>query len=402
MLWVISSAAVGAAASDPPDSTWVQLQGLPAQGRAPIFAVAVDPANNQVVIAANSQGSVVRSANGGRSWSTVHPGRTAIDAISFSPFSNGLVLAGTRGDGALVSHDAGSTWSVAAGLGGRSVRVFGFALTAIAAGTDHGVFTSEDGTSWTPSGLTTPGIRALAVEAIHAPVRLLAGSDVEAAGGALTFFQSVDGGATWKRLTPALTGTMTLRLVSGPLPPTGNVRPLLAATNSGLFASADNGATFNPLSGGGLLPTTDYTDVAFVTSHFDRFYVASDGGGSGSGGLWRTSDGGQTFPTLRPPQASVTALAVSNDEQPTLYVAMFQPSTHAATLWAFHDTGGIPVGPTSGSSTVASAARKGNDSEASAFGRLLASPELPYVALGFGAVVVILVAVVNHFRGRYR
>ena len=385
----------------PPDSTWVALKPLPGQGRVALFALAVDPANNQVVLAANSQGSLLRTTNGGGSWTTVHSSRVTVNTIAFSPYVAGLVLAGTRGGGALASKDDGATWAAVGGLDGRNVRAFGFALTLEVAGTDHGVYTSADGIGWTQSGLTSPTISAIAVEAIHEPVRLLAGTDAQESGGALSMWLSVDGGATWKRSSPAISGTMTLRLVSGPLPPVGNVRPLLAGTNTGLFTSTDNGATFDPLSGGGLLPTTDYTQVAFLTSHHDRYYVASDGGGSGSGGLWRSNDGGQTFASLRPPQSSVTALAVSNDELPTLYVATFQPSTHAVSLWTYHDTFGPPVGPPTSPSPLASAARLGHASDAGLIG-FLSSPQLPYIGLGLGALAVVLTAIAAHLRGRNR
>ena len=384
-----------------PDSTWVALGPLPGQGRVALFAMAVDPANNQVVLAANSQGYLLRTTNGGGSWTTAHSATSTVNTIAFSPNVAGFVLAGTRGGGALASKDDGATWTAVGGLDGRNVRVFGFALNLVVAGTDHGVYTSADGLRWAQSGLTSPTISAIAVEAVHEPVRLLASSDAQASGATVSMWLSVDGGATWKRSSPAISGTMTLRLVSGPLPPVGNVRPLLAGTNTGLFTSSDNGATFNPLSGGGLLPTTDYTQVAFLTNHHDRFYVASDGGGSGSGGLWRTNDGGQTFASLRPPQSSVTAMAVSNDELPTLYVATFQPSTHAVTLWTYHDTFGPPVGPPTSPSPLATAARLRHVSDVGLMG-FLSSPQLPYIGLGVGAIAVVLTAIAAHLRGRYR
>ena len=398
-LWLIAIAASVALAGALPDSTWVALKPLPGQGRSAIFALAVDPNNNQDLVAANSQGSLLRTTNGGGTWSTVHTGRQTLNTVSFSPFAAGLVLAGTRGGGALVSRDSGATWSSPSGLDGRNVRVFAFALNLIAAGTDHGVFTSSDGRTWTSSALSNSSISAIAVLAVHDPVRLIAGTDSQTSGGTLPLFESLDAGATWKQFNPPITGTMTVRLAAGPLPPTGAVRPLLLGTNTGLFLSTDNGATYNPLSGGGLLPTTDYTQLAFITTHFDRFYAASDGGGSGSGGLWRTNDQGQTYVSLQPPQPSVTAVAVSNDEQPTLYVALFQPSNHAATLWTYHDTGGTPVGPARGAPT-ASTTRLSRDAGRSVLSGLLASPELPYIGLGLGALAVVVTAVVAHLRGR--
>ncbi|HET9780137.1 MAG TPA: hypothetical protein VFR33_00020 [Candidatus Dormibacteraeota bacterium] len=394
-------ASITALADALPDSTWVALPPLPHQGSNAIFALAVDPANNQALLAGNAQGSVLKSANGGISWNVVHAGKSPMITIAFSPYTSGLVLAGTRSGGGLISRDGGTTWSTAAGLEGRTVHVFAFSLTIVAAGTDHGVYTSNDGASWSQTSLSNRSIDALAVEAIHAPVRLIAGSDTQVSGS-LPLYQSMDGGASWTTLTPALSGTIVVKLATGPLPPTGNVRPLVVGTNTGLFLSADNAANFTPLSGGALLPTTDYTEAAFITDHFDRFYAASDGGGSKSGGLWRTDDGGQSFNSLQPPQPSVTALAVSNDEQPVLYAATFRPSTHASTLWAYHDTGGTPQGPPATESPVASGARSSSSGGASGLAQLLSSPQLPYVGLGLGALAVVLTAVVAHLRSRYR
>jgi hypothetical protein len=401
-LWVIGLTISSAAAAALPDSTWVALPSLPNQPKAALFALAVDPSNSQVVIAGDAQGSLVRTTSGGSAWTTAFNGKSAILTISFSPNTPRLVFAGTRGGGGLVSRDDGATWSVARGLEGRSVRVFAFALTFVAAGTDRGVYTSSTGSVWAPSGLSGVSVGALAVEAIHDPVRLVAGSDVQPPSGGLALYQSVDGGLSWQTLRPPISGTITVRLAAGPLPPTGNVRPLLAGTNSGLFTSRDNGTTFSPLSGGGLLPTTDYTQAAFITTHFDRFYVASDGGGSGAGGLWRTNNAGQTFTSLRPPELSITALAVSNEEKPVLYLATFRPSTHVATIWAYHDTGGTPQGPSATPSVSASGVRATPPTQISLVEELTRSGQLPYIALGLGALAVILTAVAAHLRGRYR
>ena len=160
--------------------------------------------------------------------------------------------------------------------------------------------------------------------------------------------------------------------------------------------------SFHPLSGGGLLPTTDYTQVSFITDHHDHFYAASDGGGSGSGGLWRTNDGGRSFNSMEPPEASVTALAVSNDEQPTLYVATFEPSSHIPHVWTFHDTGGTPQGPIAAESPAASGARPAHAKDTSMLSQILGSPQLPYLGLGLGALAVILTAIAAHLRARTR
>ena len=394
----------GAIAATLPDSTWVALPSLPKQGQAPVFALAVDPSNNQALIAGNGQGSLLRSTDGGSTWTAVHPGGVAVTTIAFDPFTPGLVMAGTRGAGALMSTDGGQKWSAVTGLDRRDVRVFGFALTLVAAGTDNGVYVSPDGTAWSQSGLLNTSIDALAVAAVHAPVHLVAGSDSSSAAAGPPLYDSVDGGATWTSATPAISGTVVSRLVSGPLPPTGNVRPLVAGTNAGLFSSTDNGATWTPLSGGDLLPSTDYTQVAFVTDHYDRFYVGSDGGGSRAGGLWSTRDKGLHFSSMIPPLASITALAVSNDEAPFLYVATFRAFDHSPALWAYHDTGTAPQGPFTTVTPSASGGRSSRPNRGGLFDFLgvLSSSQTPYIAVGAVALLVLLLAAVAHFRGSRR
>jgi hypothetical protein len=383
-------------------STWVELPLLPQAGKSAILAIAVNPLNNQVVIAGTADGSLIRSSNGGLTWTVVHAGSSGLLNIAYSPVKTGLVLAGTRGGGALVSKDGGATWAAVKGLEARSVRAFGFALTLTAAGTDHGVYVSADGLTWRQSGLATTSIGSLAVAAIHDPVRLVAGSDAASTIGGSPLFQSTDGGTTWAQVRASISGKVVSSIAAGPLPPTGLIRPLVVGTNAGLFTSRDNGATFTPNSGGGLLPSTDYTQVAFITAHFDRFYTASDGGGSASGGLWKTLDAGKHFTSLAPPMPSVTGLAVSNDEAPILYVATFRPADQTPVLWAYRDTGGTPQGPPSTPTPSASGPRTSTPGPAAPSGlsQLLSSSRTPYIAIGLAALIVILLAVVAHFRGR--
>jgi hypothetical protein len=397
--FVAVSMAVSAASLPP--STWVALTPLPGAGHVPVFALAVNPTNDEVLIAGNGQGGLYRSVDGGTKWTAVHTGKSGILTISYSSFNPSMLLAGTRNAGALVSVDGGTHWAAATGLDGRAVRAFGFARSLVVAGTDHGIYSSVDGLAWTPSGLASTSIDAVAVTDVNPPVRIVVGGDGTTSAGSVPLYLSLDGGATWVPMKAAVSGTIVTRLAAGPLPLNGKVRPLVLGTNSGLFISADNGANFKALSGGLLLQSTDYTQVAFTATHFDRFYAASDGGGGGSGGLWSTADSGQHFSSLQPPLLSVTALAASGDELPILYVATFRPADHAPLLWAYHDTGGAPQGPAADFSPPASAAR--TDSASSTgfdLGRLIFSSEAPYIALGIAAVAVIVIAVVSHFRGR--
>lgn len=390
-------AAIAASADALPPSTWVALASLPAGGRAPVFAIAVSPIDDHVLLAGGGAGGIYRSADGGASWTPVLAGKSAVLAIAFSTFNPQVVLAGTRGGGAVISTDAGAKWSAVGGLDGRQVRAFAFAKSLVVAATDRGVYSSDDGSSWSSLGLDSTSIDAIAVAAVNPPVRIFAGG--ESAGPGLPFYESTDAGTTWTPLTPAISGTVITKIAAGPLPPTGNVRPLVVGTNTGLFISVDNAATFTALSAGSLLPSTDYTQVGFTAAHHDRFYAASDGGGE-SGGIWATGDSGQHFSSLQPPLQSVTGLAVSGDEQPVLYVATFRPGDHEVFLWSYHDTGGTPQQPAGSGTHVSGPGLHRVSADQSNLLKLLGDAQLPYIALGVVALAVLALAAISQLRSR--
>ncbi len=391
------------------DSTWTVLAAPPEHLTSPVFALAVDPGANQNVLLGTTTGAIYRSTDGGQTWKLVrrdplHP----VLALSFNPYKPGVVLAGTRGAGVLKSADGGATWSTQAGTETAEARSFGFTKNLTAAGTDRGVLSAREGApTWAPLGLDRLSVAALAVAAINDPSRLVAGGDASRAGETLPLYMSPDGGGTWNQIQGISTAsTIVAALSAGPLPPKSDIRPLLLGTNTALYQSTDNGASWQQLTGGGVLPATDFTSAGFVTTHADRYYVASDGGASDRGGLWSTSDGGQHFSSLQPPVVDVTALAVSNDEQPVLYVATFRPADHLVTIFSYHDTGAQARPPLQPLPPVPSAAPAGPSVAPASrnwLAALLVGPEGPYLVVGAAAVLVMLLAAFAYLRrGRGR
>lgn len=401
-------AGAGPVAAAPADNTWTRLGALPEPLDAPVFALAVDPSANQNLLLGTETGNLYRSTDGGQTWKLSYHSPRAVLAVAFNPYRAGAVLAGTRGGGVLRSTDDGATWMPQPGTENSAPRAFGFSRTAAQAGTDRGVLIGRDNApAWTPLGLDRLSVNALAVSTAGEPARLVAGGDASRGTEALPLYSSADGGTTWAPIQGISTAsTIVAALAAGAPPPKADSRPLVLGTNTALYQSGDSAATWQQVTGGGVLPATDFNAVAFVTSHPDRYYVASDGGASDRGGLWYTGDAGQHFTPLRPPVPAVTALAVSNDEQPTLYMATYRPADHLVVLLSYRDTGGAPqplaepLPAVAGAAPVAAGPRLASGDWLVV---LLTGPEAPFVALAAGAVLVLLLAAVAYLRrGRGR
>src|SRR5262249_59865416 len=103
----------------------------------------------------------------------------------------------------------------------------------------------------------------------------------------LPLFSSADGGRSWAAVPVGAPGavvggsSMVAALASSQAS-----RSLLMGTNTGLFATRDAGASWQQLTGGGVLPATDVTSLAVSPRRADRLYVASGGGGAAQRGPW--------------------------------------------------------------------------------------------------------------------
>lgn len=193
-------------------------------GGARIGALAVSPANNQVILAAVallSKDGIYRSADGGKTWTRVLSGNPGTGVL-FDPINASTAYAALGNsfsggtEGVFKSTDGGQTWSADNGSGanalplasaGRIVLVMDPSHTAtLYAGIANvntssllGLFKSTDGgTSWTQLASTpdycTPQCwydNTIAVDP--------ANSNVIYAGGAFstTLVRSLDGGKSW-------------------------------------------------------------------------------------------------------------------------------------------------------------------------------------------------------------
>lgn len=268
-----------------------------------ITAVAVDPTNDQHVLAAGDTG-VWSTTNGGGTWTKISaaPVRTA---LAIDPHATTSVY-GISGDrkSVLKSADGGATWAP--------------------------VYTGAGSTQ-----INTVLVDAQTAGVVHAGVSF---SD-----GLAQILRSADGGATWSPVLPAglrgaggigPTNTTTLAVLPGVA---GFAVAGIQVYHGGLLAkSLDSGATWSGVSYGGLAPLAapSALAVAGTSAATATLYAALNVMQFGS--LLRSDDGGATWVDLsaglpiRGPQGGFVSNLTTNSTQP---------------LWAYMsewDTGAPP------------------------------------------------------------
>jgi hypothetical protein len=276
-------------------SGWAPAGSLPGLSDGRIWQIAFDPANPAVVAAATDAG-VYLSSDTGLAWTSsgLH---SPTWTVAFDTAGGATSLfAGLKGSGGIrVSHDGGTTWSDAStGLPNRNVRALAVSPAGLAAGTDDGVALSQDGASWYPAGLHGDSVSSLAV-AVNPPAAVFyAGIDYPATAHGYLWALSTSAGSAWSAVSNGLpAGAVVNWIAVGPPSQATGTNPILVLTTKGAYRSTDGGKTWNASAG---IPSgSTLTDATFSPLDPNLVYAGADAGGSSGGGLWRSTDGGQTF-----------------------------------------------------------------------------------------------------------
>lgn len=267
-------------------------------------AAAFDPRDSDRIYAAG-HGAVLRSLDGGSSWSPVL--RTTLvqfqeSTVEIDPQQPDTVFASPGGP-LYRSTDAGDNWTNVSPLGLiMSLAIDPTNSAIVLAGTERGLYRSVDrGTNWT--SILASSLFSLAIAPQNSSVAY--GADISAyyyygieqRPGRL--YTSTNGGSTWSaRENPF--GFHRDALVVDPANPS-----ILYAGSIGLFKSEDSGSTWNQKFLG---IDTLVTHIAFDPQDHDTMYASS------YDGVLRSVDRGETWRVMsrgfdgRP----VTSLAIDS------------------------------------------------------------------------------------------
>jgi photosystem II stability/assembly factor-like uncharacterized protein len=261
---------------------------------AQVSALRVDPSAPGTVYASAFDG-VYKSADGGGTWQGVNNGLpiAPVSALASRPGNPSTLLAATLGSGVWKSADGGGTWtSSAQGLTDSfigSLAVDPSNASTVYAGTDHSgtssqrVFKSADaGATWTQTSLDAGQfpITFLAVNPANAS-QVIAISE-----SAVGYYQSLDAGKTWSTITTSSS---------------------CGGINTIFFDSA--GSVLTPVGSFSSIETF----LIDPSSSSTLYAGASPAIQGGTGGVFRSTDGGQTWAALGSGLSDASVVAIAMD-----------------------------------------------------------------------------------------
>ncbi len=331
---------------------WAPSGSLPGLGSGEIWQVAFAPQNPLLAAAATDNGVYV-SADGGNTWTSsgLRGSRAWTVAFGDQPGQGVAIYAGLANSGTRVSLDSGTSWSNdSAGLPNLDVRDISVTTDGLAAGTDDGVALSATGVTWYSGGLTGDSISALAGIAGPSGPVFFAGVDYETTGspcsaapGSTCLFRRNPTDGQWETISSGLpSGDVVNSISMGPTSLTVTTNPVLVTTAKGTYRSGNGGTSWTASTG---IPQNTYlTDASFSPLDPNLVYAGADAGGSSGGGLFRSTDAGQSFtaanqglPTNHssgePARQEVESIAVAPGQPYATVIAALDPYQGDAAIY---------------------------------------------------------------------
>ena len=229
--------------------------GSPFPGESQIRALAVDPKNSNVVYAGADNG-IYRSEDSGMNWAKLDSPMDGLKiwAIAINPSDPNTIFAGTSPPFLFRTRDGGKSWDKLSANIAQECAI----------------------------GL--PRITALVVDPVDSDT-VLAGVEIDGV------YRSRDGGDTWSQVQG-----ITNPDIHGMAFSLGEQKTVLVSTPREIFASQDDGETFQSLMTSSSLPMPYCRWVAVKPDNPEVLFVANgDAAVGNTGTIRRSTDGGQSW-----------------------------------------------------------------------------------------------------------
>jgi uncharacterized repeat protein (TIGR02543 family) len=300
-------------------ATWVEIYMRDAWD---IQALAVDPADANTIYVGTQQNGIVRTANGGLSWTAGSTGLPLEEfrVLTIDPNDRATLFAGMRPSGIYVSHDGGTTWTSANnGMNfeyvedievNPSASSIIYVLARLSAPTyEQGIFkTTDGGLSWVKlrdagMGWWTGGGIAVDISDPAFETFYVASNQ--------SVLKTTDGGASWMEYPVSTANTETIVIH-----PT-NPQILYAGTvGEGVYKSENGGETWAAMNNG--LRAISFEGDSAHAIEFDKTNPNIIYAGSSNGG-YRSLDHGLNWQKMGFPQWAPIALRTHPDLPGTVF-----------------------------------------------------------------------------------
>jgi photosystem II stability/assembly factor-like uncharacterized protein len=259
-------------------------------------SLAADSRNPDRLYAGTATGQIYLSGDGGRQWNRVAtldaPDNWVVDNLVVDPATPQLIYAGMwglrGGGGVFKSTDSGRTWKSLDGIHGQSIRALAIAPSrtqTVVVGTLEGVFRSDDGgAAWrriSPAGhAEIHSVESVAIDPTN--------PDIIYAGTWHLAWKTTDGGTKWFPIRKGMIDDSDVFSIA--IDPT---RPstVYATACTGIYRSDNAGAEWRKIQG---IPTSSRRTHTLVLDprNTEILYAGT------TEGLWRTPDGGRSWQRL--------------------------------------------------------------------------------------------------------
>jgi len=280
-------------------ATWTRFVGELTRTR--VISLAIDPKLSATVFAGTKGDGTYKTPDGGRSWHLFNTGiqkgtiSSVVNQVIFNPLGTEMVYAATT-VGVFRSLDGGRHWEER--MDGMTEINFVVALAmdpqrpnVLYAGTTGGVYRSINATqSWEKKsrGMVAAdakmasmalGVNGLAVDPTN--------SDIVYAGTTKGLYKSTDQGEHWIKIKGSIENSYVSAIQLDPSHPS----TLYLATSDQVHKSEDSGATWQPKNNGLEAPSIRSLKISLSDSRV--LYAGTNGGG-----LYRSTDAGQSWKRL--------------------------------------------------------------------------------------------------------
>jgi len=286
-------------------ATWSLMSGLSSK---PLWDVAIDPTNHDVLYVATNTSGVWRSPDAGASWQLTGVLPRVPYSVAVDPSLAHTIFVGTSG-GVWKSPDSGASWQPTA-LTYRAAQSITVGPGGILyAGTTAGPAISEDpGATWTDPDPGEGGAQAFGYAVTVDPN---SGCKLFASTLGAAALISDDAGVSWTRVGTDYAVRESRKIT---VDPTDSKRVYSGSFYSGLFKSVDGGATWSRRSFGS---GSAYVWIPVVDPVSPNIVYA----GTVGEGLFKSEDYGDSWTSVPDLTATVQGLTVDLRSNQELFAA---------------------------------------------------------------------------------